>query len=313
MRVAVGSRSFSRHPVLREELKAAFPQTTFNDAGAKLSGDALISFLQGHDAAIIALESVSDHILSALPDLRVISKFGVGYDGLDLDAMRRRGVLLGWTGGSNRRAVSELALTLMLSLLRRLPSMAADLRDGVWRVTVGRQLTGRTVGIIGCGRVGQDVVRILAPFGCRILVNDIRDRSAFCAETGAESVRLETLLAEAEVVSLHTPLDAGTRDLLSADRLSLMRSDAVLINVARGGLVDEAALATMLDEDRLAGAGFDVFSEEPPTNAALLGSPKMMVTPHIGGSTEEGVLAMGRAAIAGLSDARPPEAGVHPS
>lgn len=309
MKIAVASRSFSRHPILRAELSAQFPNVTFNDAGTSLKGAALVEFLRGHDAAITALETIDDSLLAALPDLTVIGKYGVGLDMIDLEAMRRRGVRLGWTGGVNRRSVAELVIAFAIALLRHIPQGHNEIKAGIWRQLMGRQLSDRVVGIVGCGHVGKDLALLLKAFGCRLLAHDIRDFQDFYAAHGIEAVGLERLLAEAEVVSLHLPLDASTRNILSAERLSLLRPQAILINAARGGLVDEAALKEMLKSGRLAGAAFDVFASEPPEDKELLAVPNFLCSPHIGGSAEEAVLAMGRAAIAGLTDNAVPQPG----
>lgn len=301
-RVAVASRSFSKHPVLRAELLARYGLVTFNDAGVSLSGEALVEFLSGHDKAITALETLSAEVLERLPELKVVGKYGVGLDMIDLAAMSRLGKKLGWTGGVNRRSVSELVIAFMIALLRHVPQGNALIRSGGWRQLMGRQLSERVVGIVGCGHIGKDLARLLKAFGCRVLAHDIRDFAGFYAETGVEPRGLEPLLAEADIVTLHLPLDASTRDILSAERLALMRPGAILINAARGGLVDEAALRGMLEDGRLAGAAFDVFATEPPEDRALIGLPNFLCTPHVGGSAEEAVLAMGRAAIAGLDD-----------
>ncbi|MBO6561357.1 MAG: phosphoglycerate dehydrogenase [Nisaea sp.] len=302
VRVAVASRSFSKHPVLRAELLARFPNTTFNDAGVSLKGTALIDFLKGHERAITALERLDDALFAAVPELKVIGKYGVGTDMIDLEAMRRHGVSLGWIAGVNKRSVAELAVSFAIALLRHVPAAAAEARSGQWRQLQGRQLSGRTVGIVGCGHVGKDLVRLLKPFGCTILVHDVRSFPDFYTEHGIEAVGLDALLARAEIVTLHIPLDETTRGLLSAERLKLMRPDAVLLNLARGGLVDEEILKVMLKDGRLAAAGFDVFTAEPPEDLELLSLPNFLGTPHIGGASEEAVLAMGRAAIAGLED-----------
>ncbi|KIL97713.1 D-3-phosphoglycerate dehydrogenase [Paramagnetospirillum magnetotacticum MS-1] len=309
MKIAVASRSFSKHPVLRAELLERFSDATFNDAGVSLSGEALVAFLDGHDGAITALERLDGPLFDALPRLKLIGKYGVGLDMLDLEAMRSRGVRLGWTGGVNRRSVSELVICMAIALLRHVPKGNLEVRAGGWRQLQGRHLSERTVGIIGCGHIGKDLTLLLKAFGCRVLAHDIRDFSEFYAAHGVEKVGLEDLLAQADVVTLHLPFDATTANILSAERLALMRPDAVLINCARGGLVDEAALKAMLTEGRLAAAGLDVFNGEPPTDRELLNLPNFLATPHIGGSAEEAVLAMGRAAIAGLSQAEIPEAG----
>ncbi len=311
-RVAVCSRSFSRHPVLRRELSARYPKATFNDDGRRLAGDELVAFLADCGKAIIGLETVDAELFAALPELKVISKYGVGFDAIDLDAVARAGVRLGWTGGVNRRSVAELVVSFAVQLLRRLPAATAEARDGTWRQHVGRQLSDRTVGIVGCGHVGKDLGVLLRAFGCRVLAHDIRDFPDFYAEHGIEPAGLENLLEDSDVVTLHLPLDATTRNMLSAGRLAMMKKDAILINTARGGIVDEGAVKAMLKDGRLAGAAFDVFAAEPPEDMELLRLPNVVVTPHIGGSAEEAILAMGRAAIAGLDDNRIPERGVFP-
>lgn len=307
-RVAVCSRSFSRHPVLRSELLARYQQVTFNDAGVKLEGAALLEFLKGHDKAIMALETIDESLLSRLPELQVISKFGVGLDSIDIVAMRAHGRRLGWTGGVNRRSVAELVIAFAISMLRHVPAAHREVLSGTWRQHVGGYLSGRTVGIIGCGHVGKDLVSLLHAFGCPIVANDIRDYSTFYAAHGVEAVGLEALLERSDVVTLHVPLNDRTRGLLDARRLAMLRPTAVLINTARGGLVDEVALKQMLQDERLAAAAFDVFTVEPPQDAELLSLPNFLATPHIGGSADEAILAMGRAAIDGLDRHRVPDA-----
>lgn len=305
-RVAVTSRSFSRHPVLRAELKSLYAHVTFNDAGRSLHGDELVAFLSGHTKAITALERIDDYVLSRLPDLKVIGKYGVGIDMIDREAMRRYGKCLGWTGGVNRRSVAELTLALAIVMLRHVPAAHREVLAGTWRQHVGGQLTGRTVGIIGCGHIGKDLVTLLQPFGCTILVNDIQDYREFYAQYHLHAVDLEDLLARADIVTLHVPRDDSTRNLITERRLALMKPTAILINAARGGLVDEVALREALQNQRLAAAAFDVFETEPPEDQALLKLPNFLVTPHIGGSAQEAILAMGRAAIAGLDDSTIP-------
>lgn len=306
-KVAVCSRSFSGNPVLRAELLSRYKHVTFNDAGIQLGGDRLVEYLLGHQKAITALEIIDESVLARLPDLRVIGKYGVGLDMIDMRAMRAHGKRLGWTGGVNRRSVSELVISFAIGMLRHVPSAHREVLEGSWRQHVGRNLTGRTVGIIGCGHVGKDLVKMLQPFECQILIHDILDLSEFSKTHGTEVAGLDELLLRADIVSLHVPLDESTRGILSAQRLGLMKSNAILINAARGELVDEVALKQMLQANRLAGAAFDVFAIEPPQDRELLALPNFLVTPHIGGSAEEAILAMGRAAIEGLDDHRVPE------
>jgi len=305
-KVAVASRSFSRHPVLRAALLERYSDVTFNDAGLSMNGDALVAFLSGHDKAITALERLDESVLSRLPDLTVVGKYGVGLDMIDLQAMSRLGKKLGWTGGVNRRSVAELSIAMMIGLLRHIPQGNALIRSGGWQQLMGRQLSDRTVGIVGCGHVGKDLAVLLRAFGCRVLAHDIRDFPDFYAAHQVEPVGLESLLAQADIVSIHLPLDHSTRDMFSAQRLAAMKLGAILINCARGGMVDEAALCALLQSGHLAGAGFDVFSTEPPSDMTLIGLPNFLCTPHVGGSAEEAVVAMGMAAIDGLDHAGDP-------
>jgi D-3-phosphoglycerate dehydrogenase len=298
--IAVTSRSFSAHESLRAELLASYSDVRFNDEGLTLSGAGLVDFARGRRKLITALEPLDEEFFSALPDLEVVSKYGVGCDMIDMVAMAHHGVRLGLTPGVNRRSVTELAVAFMISLLRHLPLANAEMRAGVWKNRKGRELSNRTVGIVGCGHIGKDLATILRGFGCTVLAHDILDFPGFYAAHQVEAVRLEDLLRRADIVTLHVPLDDGTRNMLNADRLRLMKPDALLINVARGDLVDEVALKAMLKDGSLAGAGFDVFAAEPPQDNELLRIPNFLATPHIGGSSEEAVLAMGRAAIEGL-------------
>ena len=146
--VAVTSRSFSHHPILRQELLSRYARVTFNDAGISLSGQTLIDFLRGHEKAVTALELLDERVFIAIPELKVVSKYGVGLDMIDLKAMARRGVLLGWTGGVNKRSVAELVISSMIALLHLVPQANLEVRRGKWRQLRGHQLTGRTVGIV---------------------------------------------------------------------------------------------------------------------------------------------------------------------
>lgn len=305
-RIAVVSPSFARNDTLRAELSARYPDATFTETAEVVSGDALIALLRGHDSAIVGLERIDDEVLAKVPELRVVSKYGVGLDGIDIEAMTRRGVKLAWTGGTNRRSVAELTVGFAIALLHRVPEADLALRQGQFRKWVGRQLTGRTFGIIGCGFVGQDLVKLLAPFECRVLAHDIRDYDEFYRAHHVAPVSLDQLLHEADIVSLHVPLDHNTTGMIGAAELARMRAGTCIINAARGGLIDEEALADALEAGHLAGAACDVFTIEPDANPRLLALPTFLGTPHIGGSSREAQLAMGRAAIDGLTNARVP-------
>jgi phosphoglycerate dehydrogenase-like enzyme len=298
--VAVTSRSFSRNLNLREELLCRYKNVIFNDKGLKLEGDSLVDFLQGSSKAITALEKIDRNILSRLPELKLISKYGVGIDMIDANAMTEFNVKLSWEGGVNRRSVSELVVSFAISLLREVPMANKEVISGIWRQHVGNYLSESVFGIIGCGFIGKDLVKLLQPFNCKILVYDLIDYKDFNIRNNISFVSLEELLSKSDIVSIHTPLDQSTRNLLSYSKLALMKSTAILINTARGGLLDELALKKMLIDGKLHAAAIDVFETEPPDDKELLELKNVIVTPHIAGSANEAILAMGRAAINGL-------------
>lgn len=306
-KIAVCSRSFSKNPTLRSELLNVYSNVTFNDAGRQLKGEELLEFLRGHDKAIVALEPMDDFVLSRLPQLKVVSKYGVGLDGIDIESMHKHGKFLGWTGGVNKRSVSELTLAFILLMLRNLPNNNREVTSGIWRQNIGGMLSGRTIGIIGCGNIGKDLIEILRPFNCKVLVNDIREYREFYENNMITSTSLEELLRTSDIVTLHVPLDKTTEMMIGASELKIMKPTAILINVARGGLVDELALKNAIQEGNIAGAAFDVFAEEPPQDQELIKLPNFFATSHIGGSASEAILAMGRAAIAGLDINKIPE------
>ena len=304
--LVIASRSFSKHPVLRKEVLKRYPDAKFNDKGLSLNGNSLIEFLDGYEKAITALEKIDDSILKHLPDLKVIGKYGVGLDMIDLHAMKRHSVNLGWTGGVNKRSVSELVISYSIALLHRTIFANAEVRKGKWYQVKGRQLSDCTVGIIGCGHVGKDLVKLLQPFNCKILANDVLDFKDFYKKYEVTSVGLEELIRKSDIVTLHLPLDKSTRNILNSDKLSLLKDDAVLINLARGGLIDEVALKELLNNNKIAGAALDVFEVEPPVDPSFATMDNVLITPHIGGSTEEAILAMGMAAIEGLENSEDP-------
>lgn len=299
--VKVSSPSFSQDQTLRSELAARFGTVVFNETGHRFDRDGLAAYLRDADAAIVGLERVDDGVLGSCPRLRIIAKYGVGLDGIDLEACRARGVAIGWTGGVNRRSVSELTLCFLLGLFRNVFVTSAKLcRTGEWHKKGGRQLSETTIGIVGLGHVGRDLVHLLSPFGCRILANDIADVSAFARAHGVELVGKDELYARSDAVTLHVPLTAETRRLIDDRALDRFTPGAFLVNTSRGEVVDPEALKRALRSGRLGGAALDVFDAEPATDRELLELATFVGTPHIGGNAREAILAMGRSAIGHL-------------
>jgi len=298
--VKVTSPSFSQNSILRAELTARFGASVFNETGQRFDRQCLAAYLADADAAVVGLEVIDDNLLASCPRLRMIAKYGVGLDGIDLDACRSRGVALGWTAGVNRRSVAELTLAFVLGLFHDVFLTSTLLRQGRWHKQGGRQLSSATIGIVGLGHVGRDLARLLKPFHCRILANDIVDVSAFCAEHNIELVEKDDLYAQSDAVTLHVPLTPLTRRLIDDRALEKFRQGAFLVNTSRGEVVDQAALKRALIDGRLGGAALDVFNVEPPSDRELLQLTTFVGTPHIGGNAREAVLLTGRSAIAHL-------------
>jgi phosphoglycerate dehydrogenase-like enzyme len=301
-KIAVTSVSFGKSTVLREELLRVFPNSVFNENGQRLSGGKLIEFINNADAAIVGVEVINDSLLAHTPALKIISKYGVGLDKIDQKSLKRRNISLGWTGGVNRRSVSELTLCFILGLCRNAFSSSFKLKQSEWEKEGGHQLSGKTVGIIGCGHIGSDLARLLSPFGCTILVNDIVSKADFCLEQGIYEVNLDEVVGKSDIITLHVPLTELTRQMVNESFFKKMKSTAFLVNTCRGEVVNQGALKKALSKRVIAGAALDVFVEEPPTDVDFLSLPNLMVTPHIGGNAREAVEAMGRSAINHLVD-----------
>jgi D-3-phosphoglycerate dehydrogenase len=218
----------------------------------------------------------------------MISVWGTGTDHIDLAACRGRGVTVASTPGVNANAVAEHTIALMLAVMRRIPAMDAAVRAGQWPRAMLAQLEGKTLGLVGLGAIGRRVAMLAAPFGVRLLAATYGPDNGRAAAAGARHVPVEALLSESDVVSLHLRLSAETTNFISAERLALMKPTAYLINTARAGLVDRNAMLEALREARIAGAGLDVFHEEPiPPGDPLLTLSNVVLTPHDAGTTQE--------------------------
>ena len=304
MKVAVTSRSFSKNTYLKEKLLEKFPDSYFNESGTVFSNEELIDFLKPADAAIIALEKINNQILEALPKLKIISKYGVGLDNINFSALKDSAIKWSYTPGTNKRGVAELALQMMLILIRQSYQSHMLLKDGSWSPQFGKNLSEKKVGILGMGHVGKELVKLLSPFECKISCSEIKPDLLWLKSQNIELVSLEKLFAENDIVSIHIPLELQNKMLINEKILNLMPAHSILINTSRGGIVDEECLLEKLIQRKIQSAGFDVFLDEPFKNKNLLDLPHFYSTPHIGGSSIESIEAMGMAAINGLSEAK---------
>ena len=254
------------------------------------SRDELIASLATADALIVrSATQVTAQILEAAPNLRVIGRAGVGVDNVDLDAATRRGVLVMNTPGGNAVSVAEHTLALLMSVARRIPQHSAAIHAGRWEKSgsQGVELRGKTLGLVGLGRVGNEVARRARAMEMLVLAYDPYVSESAARDAGVELSGLNELLERSDYVSLHAALSTATEKLINAEKLAKFKTGAVLVNAARGELVDEAALADALRSGKLSGAGLDVFAVEPPKDSPLIGLTNAIFTPHIAGSTRE--------------------------
>jgi len=303
VKIKVSSKSFSKDLVLREELISAFPNAEFNEELIDFTANSFAEFIGGARGVVVGLEPLIDTVLTKCANLEIAAKFGVGLDNVDQIAADKHDVKIGWSGGVNRRSVAEMVLCFMIGLSRHIFFSSRNLVDhNDWTKSGGHNLSNIIVGIIGVGFIGKDLVDLLKPFGCKILVNDIVDQADYYQKEGLIEYSKEEIYAKADIITVHTPLDETTRGLFNADVFSQMKDSAYFINCARGGLVVQDDLKRALIEGVIAGAAVDVFETEPSADSIFIELPNLISTPHTGGSSNEAILAMGRSAIGHLVD-----------
>ena len=300
-RVLVTSRSFgSTSEVPLQILARAGCQIIKLPAGAKMDEASLIGAAGEVEGWIAGTEPITARVIQASPHLKVIAKHGVGVDNIDLAVARDRGIVVTNTPGANTEAVAELTIGLMLALARRIVRADRHLRAGSWKPIAGVELAGKTLGLIGLGRIARVVVRRLAGFEMNVIAYDpVRDED-FARQWRVRYCPLDDALRQADFVSLHAPRTDATHGLIGATQLALMKPTAFLINTARGELVDEPALIDALAAGRIAGAGLDVFACEPPGDSLLLTLENVTVTPHIGAHTADAITVMSSMAAESL-------------
>ena len=310
--IAVASRSFSKNNFLITSLKENYASIILNKSGKTLQGDELVNFLMPANKAIIGIEAITDSLLSQLPNLHVISKYGVGLNNLNLKAMKAREIKLGFTSGVNKQSVAELALTLMLTGLRKIHGNNLDILNGNWSQEKGSELYGKTIGLLGFGNIGTKLAELIQPFKCNILFFDEREHTHqdiddIASELNLDSelihqASLKTVLNESDILSIHLPLLPETENIISSNELNQLKPNICIINTARGGVVNEDHLYSFLLSNPNAFAGFDVYQEEPALNNPLFTLPNFFGTSHRSSLTNEGINSMGMAAINGLDD-----------
>ncbi len=252
--------------------------------------DALLAAIKDVDGlAIRSATKVTEKVLAAAENLKVIGRAGIGVDNIDVPAASRSGVIVMNTPFGNSITTAEHAVAMMFAVSRQIAAADASTQAGKWEKNrfMGRELTGKTLGVVGCGNIGSIVASRAIGLRLRVIAFDPFLTGERAKELGVEKVELDELLTRADIITLHTPMTERTKNIISADAIAKMKQGAMLINCARGGLVDEAALRKALDDGHLAGAGIDVFATEPATENVLFGAPNLICTPHLGAATTE--------------------------
>ena len=294
-RLLVTPTSYGKNdPRLKSKLEEQVGEVVYNPTGKPLSSVEVARLLPGIDGYIAGLDTIDRTALQAADRLKVIARYGVGVDGVDLMTAKEMNIVVTNTPGANSVSVAELTLALILAMARQIPQGVAATRQGQFPRLTGLALEGKTVGILGLGSIGKQLARRLSSFDCRILAFDPYPDGEFAARHKVELASQDRVLAEADFLSLQLPLLPETRGLVNQDFLAMMKPGAFLVNTARGELIDEDALLQALRSGHLRGAALDVFAQEPPDPGhPLLALPQVIATPHLGSQTDGATNTMG--------------------
>jgi len=297
--ILVTPTSYARNdPNLRTKLESEVGQVDFNTTGRPLSASDLLERISNYDGYIAGLDAIDRSVIEAAERLKVIARYGVGVDNVDLDAAREKGIVVTNTPGANSVSVAELAVGLILSLARKIPTAVKATKAGEWPRTSGLTLEGKVISLLGFGAIAKYVARRLSGFDCTVLAYHPSFNVAAAEALGVQLRQPEEIIREADFLSLHLPLLPETRGMVNAEFLSQMKPEAFLINTSRGELIDEAALLEALQNGKLQGAALDAFIQQPPgADNPLLALPQVIATPHMGAHTDGAINAMGWAAL----------------
>lgn len=284
-----------------QRLRQYADEIIYNPVGRPLRENEIGDLLAGVDGILAGLDFYTEEAIRTFPDtVRAISRYGIGYDRVDLKAAGEKGIAVSVTPGANSLSVADLAIGLLLSVARRIPQLDSRVRKGEWPHVGGVEMSGKTIGVVGLGAIGKAVAQRAAGFSMRVLAYDPYISLEYAKSHGIESVPLENLLNESDFVTLHLPVNDGTRNMINGKTIREMKDGAILINTSRGGLMDEGAVCEALKSGKLYGLGIDAFAVEPPVNNPLLELDRVVATPHIGANTKEASEKMGLMAVDNL-------------
>jgi D-3-phosphoglycerate dehydrogenase len=294
-RLLVTPTSYGKNdPRLKTELEALVGEVVYNPTGKPLTSEQLSGLLPGMDGYIAGLDVIDANALQAANKLKVIARYGVGFDNVDLAAAKEKGIVVTNTPGANSVSVAELALGLMLALARQIPEAVDAVHQGKWPRYSGVSLEGKTIGILGLGAIGKQLARRLAGFDCSILAYDPFADTAFAKDLAIDLASMDAVISRSDFISLHLPLLPETRGIVNDDFLGKMKKGSFLVNTSRGEAINEEALLRALQSGHLKGVGLDAFSVEPPDPAnPLLALPNVIATPHLGAQTDGATSNMG--------------------
>jgi len=304
MKILVTPASFKPDTVgpAMDRLRSFAGTLVFNPQKRPLTEDELIPLLDGCDGCVAGLDAFTGKVIESARTLKVISRYGTGVDNVDVAAAREKKIVVCNTPGVNAQAVADLTFGFMLSLVRRLPLLDRTTREGKWDRSIGAELYQKNIGILGLGYVGKAVARRAAGFSMRILACSPDIDQEYAGANGIIPVSFNELVSESDFLSLHLPLKAETRHIISLDVMRRMKKGALLINTARGGLLDEAAAYDMLKSGHLGGLALDVYETEPPRNSPLFTLDNVIFTPHTAAHTAEATAAMASLSVQNLID-----------
>ncbi|HPZ64246.1 MAG: phosphoglycerate dehydrogenase [Dethiobacteria bacterium] len=299
--VLVTPRSFAqwdRQPL--DYLEQAGCRVERNPRRRPYTEEELIAAIGEADGLLVGIDPVTEKVMAAAPRLKVISKYGAGVDNIDLEAATRRGIVVTYTPGANSEAVADLTFGLMLAAGRLIVNAHCSVREGNWDRFLGVDLYGRTLGIVGTGKIGRAVARRARGFDMKVLAFTRNPDYEWAKSCGVTYTDLDNLLRESDFVSVHMALTPQTRNLINAQKLALMKPTSVIVNTARGGIIDEEALADALEKGIIFGAALDVYTEEPVKNERLLKLDRLVTTPHIAAYSRGALNQMGMEAADNL-------------
>ena len=301
MKVLVTPRSYGKtDPTVFEMLQEAGLDVVRNDTGNIFTKEQMLEKIADCDGVIVGVDPLDKDVLAAAPKLKAIAKYGTGVDNIDLEAAKERGIKVSVTAGANSDAVADCAFGMLIAMARKLTQIDDECRKKNWKKITTKDVSGATLGVVGMGAIGKLMIRRAQGFDMKVLAYDPFWDGAFAKKYGVIRAELNEIFEQADFISLHVPLIPSTREMVGAEQLKMMKKDAVLINCARGELIDEEALLDALEQGEIGGAALDVFVKEPPEDPRWYTLNNVLLGSHCAAATKGASLNMGRMATANL-------------